>query len=63
VLVGVELALLTWDDVDVAVQEYAGLPRADPHDEGGEVALRAAALVTHRFQIPRLEPAVDEVDR
>src|SRR5215216_218726 len=62
-LVGLELPLLAGHDVGVAVQEYAGLSRAHPHHEGGQVPLGTGAPVPDRLQASRLEPPVDEVDR
>jgi hypothetical protein len=62
-LVRVELPLLARHHVGVAVQEYARLARAHADHEGDEILVRAGAFVPGRLHVPRLEPAVDEVDR
>src|SRR5215210_2623307 len=55
-----ELRLLAWHHVDVAVQEYSGVPLPHPHHQGGEIPAGPCARVARRLEPARTEPPVDK---
>src|SRR5215213_10378201 len=62
-LARLELRLLAWHHIDVAVQEYSWITVPHPHHERCQVPPGARARVARRPESPRPEPALDKDER